>query len=657
MSLEKIPSFFLKFSEANVKAQNSHFYEFQAFRLNLSERQLLKDENPVSLTPKAFDVLAVLVEHAGHLVEKEELMQLVWPDSFVEETNVSRIIHTLRRTLGEDDNGNKFIETVPTKGYRFVAEVRTSSNSDPLPKIGALKTSSNGVAIIAEPQKRDGLRYRSLLVGIAIAVIFAGALGSYFFVYKRLYAKDAGRKSIAVIPFKNSTGDAGLDYEVDGTTDSVINQLTRISGLRVVAPKSIWSLKGQEISNFKDVAARLGVQDLVIGEVTQRDSQLRINVKLIDPNDDSLVWGREFVKDPLDVIATPNDISQGVVNSLHVDLTETEKRILAKIPTENAEAWQLYLRGRSAGQNQGPDGLRQSIDLNIQAIDKDPLFALAYSEMGMRYVNLGIYFDAPRQMMPKARGYAEKAKQLDDTLPDPFIVLGLVDLLYDWDPNKAKAELANGSVVNLRSMEAFSCTAHVLQITGQATEADNTLRRAIDDDPISIPLTTELACNSYYSRRFDESIKQYQEALPLDPKNFLAVYGLARSLNHEKQYQQAVDELDKAASLIGDLPPPGVAEKSYALAKLGRRDDAEAGLKLLVDAPKDRFIDPYFMATICLGLNDRDQTLTWLEKAFEVRSSFILSLARDARWDELRDDDRFQDLIRRSQISGEKPAS
>jgi tetratricopeptide (TPR) repeat protein len=337
-----------------------------------------------------------------------------------------------------------------------------------------------------------------------------------------------------------------------------------------------------------------------------------------------------------------------------VRLTDTDKRILAQVPTDNAEAYQLYLGGRTAGQVQGPEALNRSIVLNSQAISKDPHFALAYSEMGMRYVNLGIYFEAPQQMMPKARAYAEKALELDDTLSDPHIVLGLVALLYDWDSNKARAELANGSVVNLKSMETFSCTAHVLQITGRATDADDTLHRAIDDDPISVPLTTELACNSYYARRYDESIKQYREALLLGPDNFLAVYGLARTLNYKKQYREAIDELDKGAPFMG-MPPIVVAEKSYALGKMGDREAAEAGLKTLIDQSNDHFVDPFFMATICLGLDDREQTLAWLEKARQVRSSLIPSLARDPKWDEFRDDERFQNLMRRIEDTAIKP--
>lgn len=658
MSLENLPSFLLKFSGGDVQVENGHFYEFRSFRLNLAERQLLKNEKTVSLTPKAFDVLAVLVTRAGHLVEKEELMQLVWPDSFVEESNVARIVHTLRRALGEDENGDKFIETVPTKGYRFVADVSTVGDAGFGPEEAELHAWRASVPETTVEDATTLVRSwtRPLLVSLAVGIIVAAAFGSYFFVFKPIYAKDDGRRSIAVIPFVNATHDTNLDYLVDGITDNVINQLSRLSGLRVIAGNSVSRYKGKEI-DLKKVADELGVQALVMGDIKQVENQLIINVNLVDPNDGSQIWGKQYVKNSLDVIATQNEISQAVAKSLRVNLTDVDKRILAEHPTENAEAYQLYLKGRFFAQQNTPVGLNQSIELYSQAIDKDPRFAVAYSEMGMRYVVLGIYFMPPRDVMPKARAYAEKALELDNTLSDPHIILGLVALLYDWDWQRAKEELANGSVVNLKSMEAFSCTAHVLQVTGRASDADETLHRALENDPVSIALTTELACNSYYARRYDESIEEYREALAIKPDNFMAIYGLARSLNYKKRYHDAIDEIEKARTFMPMLPPIAVAEKSYAFAKMGDRGEAETGLKILDEQSKHIFVDPFFTATVYLSLDDKEQTFAWLEKAYQSRSSLMPTLINDVKWDVLRNDVRFQNLMDRVGAKEEKSGS
>lgn len=634
MSLDNSSKFLQFFSGAKMNGKEKRWYRFKSFLLNVSERQLLDADRAIALTPKSFDTLVYLVERAGHLVEKEELMQAVWPDSFVEDGNLSRTIHDLRKALGQDKNGNKFIETIPTKGYRFVADVAPSDTGRPDPGATSRETASS-----------PRLNARRLTTILAIAILIAAA-GSYFLIYKRMMPTGDGRRSIAVMPFVNSTQDASRDYLVDGITDSVINQLSRLSGLKVAGGHSVFDYKGKEL-DYKKVADELRVQSLVTGDIRQVENQLIINVTLLDPNDGSQIWGKQYVKNSLDLIGTQNEISQAVAKSLRVNLTESDKRILSEHPTEDPEAYQLYLKGRFYGQHVTPDGLTRSIELYSQAVDKDPRFAIAYSEMGMRYVNLGTYFVPPRDAMPKARAYAEKALELDNTLSDPHIVLGLVALLYDWDWNKAKEELANGTVVNLKSMETFSCTAHALQITGRAEDVDDTLQRALDDDPISIALMTELGCNSYYARRYDQSIKEYRESLLLGPNNFMAVYGLARTLNHQQKYQEAIDEIEKVNTFM-PMPPIAVSERSYSLAMMGKRQEAEAGLKILDDVQsKQIFVDPFVRAIVFLGLDDKGQAFDWLEKAYQAKSSLIPTLINDAKWDGLRSDPRFQRFLSR----------
>ncbi len=482
----------------------------------------------------------------------------------------------------------------------------------------------------------------------ALVALLVGAIGfGYYFLPLRKNVSSAdGKKSIAVLPFVNASRDADAEYLSDGVTENVINNLSQLSGLKVMAKNSVFRYKGKEIE-LKKVADELGVESLVMGDIKQVGDKIVINVSLIDPNDGSQIWGKQFVKNSSDVIATQNEIAQSVAQSLRLNLTDVEKQTLAKRSTENAEAYQLYLKGRFFGQQNTPDGLSKSIELYRQAIDKDPNFALAYSEMGMRHVNLGIYFLPPREMMPKARAYANKALEIDNTLSDPHTVLGLIALLYDWDWGKAKEELTKGDVVNLQSIETFNCAAHVLHLTGRASEADESLRRALENDPLSISLTTELGCNSYYARRYDESISQYREALLIEPRNFMAIYGLARSLNHKKQYQEAIDEIEKAKTFMPMLPPIAVAEQGYAYAKMGRREEAEKQLKTLDDASKQIYVDPFLMATVYLGLDDKDQALAWLEKSSEVRSSLMPSVIKDIKWDDLRGDARFQNLLQR----------
>jgi len=490
-------------------------------------------------------------------------------------------------------------------------------------------------------------RHKSF-AAFALAALLVGAVGFgyYFLSSRKNISRTDGKKFIAVLPFVNASRDADTEYLSDGITEDVINNLSQLSGLKVMAKNSVFRFKGREIE-LKKVADELGVESLVMGDIKQIGDKIIVNVSLIDPNDGSQIWGKQFVKNPSDVLTTQNEIAQSVAQSLRLNLTDAEEQTLVKRPTENAEAYRLYLRGRFFGQQNTPDGLSKSIELYRRAIEKDPNFALAYSEMGMRYVNLGIYFAPPREMMPKARAFADKALEIDRSLSDPHTVLGLVALLYDWDWDKAKEELIEGDVVNLQSIETFNCAAHILQMTGRAAEADEPLRRALENDPLSISLTTELGCNSYYARRYDESISQYREALLIEPRNFMAIYGLARSLNQQKQYQQAIDEIDKAKTFMPMLPPIAVAEKAFAYSKLGKREEAERELKILDDQSKQIFVDPFLMATVYLSLDDKDETFAWLEKAYQAKSSLMPTLVNDVKWDGLRGDGRFLDFMNR----------
>ncbi len=354
-------------------------------------------------------------------------------------------------------------------------------------------------------------------------------------------------------------------------------------------------------------------------------------MEVINTNDGSTVWQYNYTINSSDIITTQNDITRETIANLRVKLNELEQWQIANRPTENAQAYELFLKDRFYSRQGTPEGLDKSIELYQQAIDKDPNFALAYSEMSVRYVLLGIYFLPPRETMPQARHYACRALEIDKNLPDPHSVLGIVALLYDWDWDTAKNELAQSNVITPQSLEGFSCAAHVLQATERTTEADASLRQALAEDPLSIPLNTELGCNSYYARHYDESIAQYREALNIESRNFLALYGLARSLNQKGQYAEAVSEIEKAKTFLPALPPIAVAEEGYADVRMGKRAEAEKELQTLDAESKQIYVDPFFMAVVYQGLDNREQTFAWLEKAYAAKSGLISTLINDIK--------------------------
>jgi len=295
--------------------------------------------------------------------------------------------------------------------------------------------------------------------------------------------------------------------------------------------------------------------------------------------------------------------------------------------------------------------LNQSITLYRQALDLDPTFALAYSDQAMRHMLLGMYFAPPKEMMPKAKAYANKALEIDSTLSDPHLVLGMVALLYDWDWDTAKRELASGNIVDPGNLEGFACTAHILESTGRTTDADRTLHQALENDPLSVPLNTELGCTSYYAHRFDESIKDYREALELDRQNLLGYYGLGRAYGQKAQYKEAIDELNHVKEIFGQAPPIVTSETGYAYGKWGKREQAQGILQQLNDQSKQIYVDPYFITVVYLGLGDKDQAFAWLEKAYEGKSPFIPSIFHEPKWDQFRSDSRFKDMMKRLGVS------
>ena len=647
MSLQNFRSFFLNFSDGDMTGENGNSYRFGKFTLDLSEHRLLESQIPVSLTPKAFEVLSVLVERAGHLVEKDELMNLVWPDSFVEEVNVARIIHTLRKTLGDDGNGNKLIETIPKKGYRFVARVVLEPLSEDTYPSSNGSSATNDARDHLPDEQSSRWSWRHYATGAAIFVVVAmSVLAAYHYLVRPTTVSVPERRTIAVLPFANHTGDPSQDDYADGITENINNNLSELSTLRVIGQDSVLRYKGKDIPSA-DIARDLQVDSLIKGDIKQVGNELVFNVSLIDAKDGSLLWGNQFQKTPLLIFETPNEITRAVVQRLNLVLTPAESKRLSVLPTEDGDAYRLYLQARKAGQEFSPLGLKKAIEFDQMAIEKDPGFALAYSDMGMRNVNLGIYFEKPDERMPKARKLAEQALALDPSLHEPHIVLGLVSLMYDWNWDKAGDELLEGGLVKLKSIEEFNCTAHVLQMKGKTSDADDALRQALKDNPLSKSLLTELGCNSYYAGKYDESIKQYQDSLEMYPNNFTAVFGLARTFNKIGKYQDAVNEIDSLKSFMPGIPEIGLAERGYANAKMGKREDAENDLRLLEKNSVTRFVDPFLNATVYLGMGDKEDALNFLDKSVSVRSALVPSLVSDGKWDEIREDPHFQEILQK----------
>ncbi len=465
-----------------------HIYEFGPFRVDAHRRLLLCEGKQVRLPAKAFEILLVLLEGNGRLVEKDELMRRVWPDIAVEENNLTVNISALRRSLSESPGEHRYVVTVPGRGYQFVANVQ-ERDGESAREIEPKALANQGVAEInverasgdgeAKPlssssswglgsapaqaaavQTNDAAGHRGSQAGsplgladtqtlssaeyggeikrhkhgvlFLLAALLATTIIVSYLAYSRYLAggSKAGITSIAVLPFANQTGDPNAEYLSDGISDSLINSLSQLPGVKVIARSSSFKYKGTEV-DLQGVAKALGVEAILTGRVTQRGENLSISVELVNASDKTQMWGEQYDRKMSDLLATQREIAGEIVEKLKLKVSREEKG-LAKHYTESNEAYQLYLKGRFYWNKRTAEALKKSIDHFNQAIDIDPHFALAYAGLADCYVVPANRLP-PREAMPKAKAAAIRALELDETMAEAHASLGRVLAAYDWD--------------------------------------------------------------------------------------------------------------------------------------------------------------------------------------------------------------------------------
>jgi len=486
------------------------------------------------------------------------------------------------------------------------------------------------------------------LFAFALIALVMGAIGFgyYFWSAKKSASTIGGKKSLAVLPFVNASQDPNTEYLSDGITESVINNLSQLSGLKVMSRNSAFRFKNNQ-TDTQAIASQLGVESLVTGDIKQLGDKLVINVRLIDPSDNSQVWGNQYVKSSGDIIAAQNEIAQAVAQNLRLKLTNGEQRQLGKNYTENAEAYELYLRGRYYAFKITEPEIRKAIAFYGQAIELDPNYALAYAGMGDAYRILSIIPYAPsKEVCPQAKALALQALEIDANLAEAHIVLGYVAFWYEWNWNAAESELKRAIELAPNNSDAHRAYAHFLSNLGRHDEAIAEGRRARELDPLSLITNALEGQFLFYAGRADEAIARYDKTLEIEP-NFLTAHShLGRVYTHQGRYTEAIAALTKAKELSAGSTEP-VMQLGYALAKSGNREQAQATLADLKSLAAKRHVPAYNFAMIYNGLSEEGEALNYLEKSFEEREVQLTFIKVDTRWDELRAEPRFFDLMRR----------
>ncbi len=491
------------------------------------------------------------------------------------------------------------------------------------------------------------IKQRKSLAVIVLAALLIGAIsfGYYFWSAKKSASSATGKKSLAVLPFVNASQDANAEYLSDGITESIINNLSQLSGLKVMSRNSAFRFKNNQ-TDTKNIASQLGVESLVTGDIKQLGDKLIINVRLIDPSDDSQIWGNQYVKTTADVIAAQTEIAQAVAQNLHLKLTSSEQRQIGKSYTKNAEAYELYLRGRFHYFKITESEIRKAIAFYGQAIELDPGYALAYAGMGDAYRTLAISTYAPsKEVCPQAKALALQALEIDANLAEAHIVLGWVAFWYEWDWNAAESELKRAIELTPNNADAHRAYAHLLSNTVRHDEAIAEGRRARELDPLSLITNTLEGQFLFYAGRDTEAIDRLRKTLEIEPNFWAAHNGLGRVYISQKRYDEAIAELNKAIELSGGSTEP-VTQLGYALAKLGNREKAQATLADLKSLAAKRHVPAHNFAMIYNGLGEKNEALNYLEKSFQEREVQMTFIKIDTRWDWLRAEPRFAEVIK-----------
>jgi TolB-like protein/DNA-binding winged helix-turn-helix (wHTH) protein/Tfp pilus assembly protein PilF len=615
---------------------------FAGFELNLKTGELRQDGVAIRLQPQPTLILTLLVSQPGSLVTREEIQQRVWgTETFIDfDTGLNSAIRQIRIVLKDDTEAPRFIETVPRRGYRFLAPLEKIENDGRELAVQPLATPYRSDTVHAA--KLQAWRHAKWL--LAGGVVLASLL--VFVIWPSLLrGRGDAIDSVAVLPFVNAGTDPDAEYLSDGIPETLIGQLSQIPRLKVMARSTVFRYKGANVDPQK-IGRELNVRAVLTGRVLQRGEMLTISMELMDVRDGSQLWGKQYNRKLADTLAVQEDIAREVTDKLRLRLASVEEKRLTAHVTENAEAYQLYLKGRYHWNKRTPDGIQKAIESFQQAIEKDPGYALAYAGLADCY-HVPANPLPPRKKMPLAKAASMKALQLDDTLVEAHTSLARVLFVYEWDWPAAEKEFKRAIELNSRYAPAHQWYGGYLTATGRFREADAEKKRALELEPLSLIMNFEVGLASYFSRNYNQAIDQFQKTLELDanfppPHTFLAA-----AYEQKGMLKEATTAFQKAITVTqGPARTQATAGLGYVYAVSGRKAEARKILAELQSLSEHRYVPATDTALIYAGLGDKDKAFAWLDKAYEEHSFSLSNLKVEPRFDPLRSDPRFADLLR-----------
>lgn len=611
-------------------------FEFGEFRLDGANKRLMRGGEVIALTPKQFDTLQLLVENAPRLVEKDEFLRRLWPKTIVEESALAENVSRLRRALGESGT-QRYIETQPKRGYRFVAPVvRPASEPAPAPAPELAPAS-------APPPPR---RFPWIAIGAVAAL--ALITGSYLLLRRG----DGGAPitSIAVLPFASLSGDPEQEYFTDGMTDELITELAQLHSLRVISRSSVMRFNGTRKS-VQEIARELNVEAIVEGTVSRSADHLRVSAQVIRVSPEEHLWAEHYDRPPGDLVALQEQLAREIADGIRVQFSANERAALAAHLAVNPVAHEAYLKGRYYLERRTVASTQRAMEYFQSAIDAAPDYAPAYAGLAGAYVNLTLP-EAMQEVLPpdvaypQARSAALRALKLDPGSGEARGTLAHIafQIDHDWPGGEAGFRRAIELSPNYASAHQFLA----MQIfwIGRNDEALREIRAAHVLDPLSLPINANECLILGGAGQFEAAIAQCRRTLELQPNFVITHFRLGQVFMMQGRYLEAVPELRRAVELSGECPR-AVAELALALALAGEKAQAEQLLASLQAESGRRYVGQFDLAVIHAALGQQEEALTRLEKAFDEHSPSMSLLNWSLAFTQLRGSPRFIELQRR----------
>ena len=636
---------------------STRIVRFGVFEVDLKACELRKHGFRIKLAEQPFQVLAFLLERPGEIVTREELRDRLWPgDTFVDfDHGLNNAVMRVREVLLDSSEHPRYVETVPRRGYRFVAPVEETSVPPPVPATIELEgastspgSSASKPALAHTISEHPGVpRWFTSRLAAAIAIVVVGLAALLVFtIHARNVTTNQANAtrstSLVVLPLENLSGDKDQDYFADGMTDELIANLAKIRSLHVISRSTAMTYKGTR-KPLSEIARELNVDAVVEGTVMRVGSRVRITAELVQVSTDHHLWADTYESQMGDVLALQNRVSAAIVNEIRINLTPEERERLAKTPAVAPEAYENYLKGLYYWNKRSDENLTRAIGYFERATQLDPNYALAYAGLSDCYaiISAEIFGTMPAsEAAPKARAAAVRALELDPTLAEAQTSLATEKFNYEWDWSGAAQGFERAIGLNPSYATAYQRYSLYLIAIGRAQDSFAQIQKARELDPLSLSINFSLGWRLYMARQYDAAITQLKDTLEMDPSYELPHLVAGQAYEQKGNYALAIPELRKAVELSRGTPLM-VSALAHAYARSGNRAEAEKLLAQLQAKSMNHYVSPYYFAIVCVGLGRTEEALDWLEKAFGDRSNGLVFLKVEPELDDLRSNSRF----------------